>query len=428
MPAPDERQISLEEVKAAAATHDLAPLTERLAHERSWASLGILFGFAAGPAVPLADLVAAARSLAAVLNVMPPPRKKRATLHDEIRGARLAAGEALLARVTHPPLTDIEREGLRCAGKLLVQAGDFQRGATTYERLGDDVAAAEAYGAMGELDKMEACLARDEARSRARQSATDAVREFESLIAAGERALALAVAAALPDGLAQMSGARQLANRVEGRLIRGRALTLRVAGGEAIRFAGLPAVLGRDLLAEVPVRAPGASRRHATITASPAGLMLADAGSRGGTRMGPALLGAPIPLRGEGEFSLGPDCRLSFLAAQEGEAQAEEEAESAGEPLLRVTLHGLSGLDRALHAVVGASPLALNPAIPHTDGTWLNLDGSQGTVRLGRAEGVPVRVDGRYIGPGCDLMHGDIIEIGGRDKRRDSVLVRLEVE
>jgi hypothetical protein len=38
---------------------------------------------------------------------------------------------------------------------------------------------------------------------------------------------------------------------------------------------------------------------------------------------------------------------------------------------------------------------------------------------------VPVRVDGHLIGPGCDLLHGDVVEIV---RLGDPQPVRLEIE
>ncbi len=46
----DERQISLEEVVSAAVTHELPILVERLARERAWGSLVVVFGYAGGRA------------------------------------------------------------------------------------------------------------------------------------------------------------------------------------------------------------------------------------------------------------------------------------------------------------------------------------------------------------------------------------------
>jgi hypothetical protein len=399
----DDRQISLEEVVSAAVTHELAVLVERLARERSWSSLIVTFGYAAGAraASALDEVRAAAETLRAVLRTIPAPKRPGAALADQLRAVRIAAGEALLARLSHPPLGDGERRAQMTAAEILTEGGDHRRAAQAYEELGDDARAADAYGAMGDLEQMEIALAREDARLRAQREALDDIRTFETLMAAGERREALLTAARIPNHAPTAATIRQRARDVDSRLVRERAVTLRSAGGPqggagGARFATVPAVLGRDLLAEVPVRDPGVSRRHAVIVSSNGELVLEDAGSRTGVRIAGAVLDAALPLRGAGELGLGRDCQIQFQTPAMG----------------RVILHGASGLDRQLVAVVGLDPLPLDDLIPGATGTWLEL--GAGTPRLGRSPGVSVRIAGHLIGPFCDLLHGDVIEILAR--------------
>jgi FHA domain len=406
-PNADDRQISLEEVKAAAASRDLPGLVGRLVRERSWGSLTVLFQYAGtdGRAqVGLGELEAAARALSDALRPIRPPKSPRAALGDELRAVRLAAGEALLARSTRPALSEIERRALRQGATLLSEAGDHQRAAAVHEELGDNAHAAESWGAMGDLERMEAALAREEARDRTRREAVDAMRLFEVLITGGERRQAIAVAAGLSAGLDEAASARQLATRIDSRLVRGRAVTLRPAGGAPVRFAGLPALLGRDAAAELPLRDPGVSRRHALVRADGDELVIEDAGSRGGVRVAGARLGAALPLRGRGELALGATTVLAFAAEEGG----------------RVVLTGVAGLDRQLRALVGAEPLPLATLLPEGEGLWLDFRG--GGPRLGRRADLAVRVDGNFVGAGCDLLHGDVIDIAGPRP------LRLEVE
>jgi hypothetical protein len=410
--AADDRQISLEEVKTAAAARDLPTLVGRLARERSWGSLAVLFAYAGGAEgrgqVSLAELEAASRALADAMRGLPAPKNPRAALADELRAVRIAAGEALLVRSARPPLTELERRSLRQAALLLSDGGDHLRAANLCEELGDYARAADAWGALGDLDRMEAALAREEARDRIRRGAADAMRRFEVLMTGGERRLAVAAAAEIPTGAEEAATARQLAARIDSRLVRGRGVTLRPPGSPPVRLAALPALLGRDALVEVPLRDPGVSRRHARVRASDDGdgaLVVEDAGSRGGVLVGGARLGGALPLRGEGEMSLGPTAVIGFRAAPGG----------------RLVLRGQSGLDRQLLALVGAEPLPLELVVPGSDGLWLEFGG--GVARLGRRSDRAVRVDGHFIGGGCDLLHGDVIELeleGGR--------LRLEVE
>jgi hypothetical protein len=178
-----------------------------------------------------------------------------------------------------------------------------------------------------------------------------------------------------------------------------------------LRIAGLPACLGRDPSAEVPMRDPGVSRRHALIRSVPDssgtpgghGIHVEDAGSRGGVLIGGARLDRPLPLRGTGEIALGMSSPLRFVADE-----------------WCVSFEGLRGLDRALRALVGVEPIALSRVFPEADG--LSVEFSSGCARLVRRPDVAVRVGGHFIGPGCDLLSGDVIELAAEPS------FRLEVE
>lgn len=400
MPGPaDDLPISLEELKAAVASRDLPGLVARLVRERSWGALISLFGHAGGldgaGGIALPSLDAATRALTVALEAVPPPKNARASLHDELRAVRIAAAEALLARGGHPPFTEIERRARRHAAALLSAAGDHGRAAATHEALGDDALAAEAWGAAGELDRMEAAHDREEARLGARRAANDAMRRFEVLLAGGERRRALAVAAALPSGLPEAATARAQAARLESRLLRGRGVTLRVRGGPTVRLGGLPATLGRDPLCEITLRDPGVSRQHALVRQSDDGLVVEDRGSRGGLRVAGARVEGAFPLRGEGELALGATTALRFVATAPD----------------RVVLRGVAGLDRELVALVGPDPLDLSLVVEGASG--LSVELADGSARLVRRPDLPVRVDGHFVGTGCDLLHGDIVEVGG---------------
>ena len=137
---------------------------------------------------------------------------------------------------------------------------------------------------------------------------------------------------------------------------------------------------------------------------APTRIYLEDAGSRGGIRIGGARVDAPLPLRGTGELSLGTSTSLRFTAGER-----------------TVILEGSGGLDRSLRALVGADTVSLAPLFPGAEGVSLAFSAG---ARIVRRPDVSVRVDGHFIGPGCDLVHGDIIEIivAGSEP------LRLEVE
>src|SRR6185436_14309565 len=185
MPGPaDDLPISLEEIQAAVASRDLPGLVARLVRERSWGALVALFGHAGGggggAGLGLAELETAARALAVALDAVPAPRSARSSLADELRAVRISAAEALLARGARPPLAEVESRARRRAAALLSAAGDHGRAAAIHEELGDDASAAEAWGALGELDRMEEAHARVDARAGQRRAATAAMRNFDA--------------------------------------------------------------------------------------------------------------------------------------------------------------------------------------------------------------------------------------------------------
>jgi len=385
---------------------DLVGLCGRLLRERSWETLATVFSALGGEDglghVSLADIDTAARLVARGLGEIPPPKNPTSALADELRALRLSAAGALLARTNRPPVGEVERGALERAATLLGEAGDHRRAALTFEELGDDARAADSWGALGDLDRMEAALEREERRSSGRRAAADAMRRFETLLTGGERRAALAEVVRLT-AADELGSARERAARIEARLCRGRAVTLRTTGGPWLRLAGLPATLGRDRDVEIPLRDPSVSRRHAVLRAAPDGITIEDAGSRAGVRIGGAPIAAPIRLRGEGEIVLGVGAVLHFSAT-----------ESA------VVLEGAGGLDRALRAVVGREPVSAAALGPEAAGLAFAFAG--GGARLQRRPDVPVRVDRHFIGPGCDLLHGDVIELDGPPP------LRLEVE
>jgi hypothetical protein len=404
MPAPtDDLAISPEELRAAVASRDLPAIVTRLVRERSWGALILVFGHAgsadASGGIGLQQLDAAAQALAAAVDAVPPPKSARAALLDELRAVRMAAAEALIARGTAAPLTEVERRARARAAGLFSAAGDHARAALAHEALGDDSNAALAWGAMGDLDRMEAALARDEARTGAQRAVADVLRRVDVLLASGERRAAIALAASLPFGAAETEPSRARVARLDAQLVRARAVTLRVRDGATVRLAAVPARLGRDPLSEVPLRDPGVSRQHARIhgdgTAG-GGFFVEDTGSRGGLHVAGARLAGPLHLQGEGTLSFGSVTALRFEAARDGRA---------------VILRGSAGLDRDLLAALGPDPLDLGHVVPGAEGIALELGG--GVARLVRYGEQRVRVDGHFVGAGCDLVHGDVVEVLG---------------
>jgi hypothetical protein len=403
---------------------DFVGLVGRLCREQNWEALIALFGAVGGgdkqmSYLSLTDLDTATRVLTDALAALSGPRGRHGERQvkgkdkapkraidddaDELAAVRMAAAEALSARSNRPPLTDLERRTLARAAALFADAGDHRRSALTYEDLGDDSRASTAWGALGDIDRMEAALARDDDRRAARRGAADAIRSFEALLTGGERRAAIAAADIVTKaGVEEAATVGARAARITSGLIDGRGISVRTPGGPWCRVALLPACLGRDRGVEVPLRDPGVSRRHALLRGGDGGITIEDAGSRGGLRIGGARVDVPLPLHGAGEIGLGSGTTLRFTASARD-----------------VLLEGSSGLDRAMRALVGADTVSLGALFPGADGLSLSFAGG---ARLLRSADVAVRVDGHFIGPGCDLVHGDVIEVAGPSP------VRLEVE
>jgi hypothetical protein len=396
--------LTIDQVRTAAAVGRLAELAQKLVTDERWSSLEVLLGVAATPTLGLEDATAALRGLLDALAQLPEGRRRGVVA--EVRLAGLHTANALARRADRAPLTARERSALRVAAGLFAHGGDLRRAAELFEKADDDTSAADLWGALGELERMEACLARDDERRQRLLRATDARRAFETLAAAGERRAALrAIAGALDPGAplddAEGIDVRAAARALEGRLCRGRGVSLRLPDGRLLRVAGAPAVLGRDPSADVPLREPTVSRRHTAVVAVAGRLYLEDAGSRGGTRLAGAMLAGRVPLEGDGEIGLGDACLLRYHGLAPGV----------------IELRGVRGLDRDLWVVVGADRVELGPLAPALSG--LRVGFVEGGPRLERPVELALRLGGRLIGPACDLAAGDAFELPGG--------VRLEV-
>jgi hypothetical protein len=388
--------LSLEQVRAAAAVGRLAELARQLVADRRWSSLEVLLSIAATATLPLEDVVAALTAVLQGLGELPEADAKEAAL--ELRQAQLHAASALARRADRNPLTERERGGLRASAGLLAGLGELRRAAELYEKAGEDGQAAETWGALGDLDRMEACLAREESRRQGRLRIAQARRRFETLSVAGDRAAAIRVGLELDETDLDSHELATRSRQLDARLCRGRAVTLRLPDGRTFGVAGLPATLGRDPTVEIPLREPTVSRHHARLTARGTDIEIEDLGSRGGTRLGGFALAGRLTLRGAGEIALGAGCVLRFRATDDGVLE----------------LRGLQGLDREHWTLVGAGQVALAGAL-QLPGT-LSLSFSSGVARLERSVDLPLKVDGQLIGLGCDLLHGDRIELpsGGK--------------
>jgi len=397
MSSGDDRAFSVEEIRAAASNGHLPAVAERLARGRDFNRLISLFEQTEEVPIPQALMTETVQRTSAALGRPGPGGVETGADVEDRRAVRILAGEALLARATQPALTEADRSALSVAATILADAGDLLRAARAFECAENLAAAADLWGRLGDLDAMEACLGRDEERRRVLRAGTSALRDVEERLATGERVEALRILQQVPEGVAEARMLREIALEVGGRLVRTRAVSVRVAQGRSVRFASTPAALGRDPLAEIPLRDPGVSRRHALLAFGDDGVnaSLADTGSRLGTFVAGARLADATVLRGDSEVTLGSSCRLAL------------EHRAAG----RLIVRGLSGLDAGLIALVGPGRLPLGEVIPGADGAWIEIDPSG--VHLGHEPQVAVSLGGQRAGARIDLLHGDRLHLGG---------------
>jgi hypothetical protein len=390
--AKDGSRLKRTSATGATGTRSLPALVRMMAPDAEWASLDavMLEARVAGLSLPeIHDLV---RTLCATVSSL--PAVKREGLADQIQAAKRQAAVLLFDRISGAALTAIERDALLTAGGLLMDLGDCAEAGAAFERAGDDQRAAEAYGAAGDIDRMEACLAREERQRSQRRDLRDLVSRFEALLAGGKRLAALDMALAIAADVLEATDLRAAAARVDQRLCRGRTVALRGPDGGVTHFAALPALLGRDGFCQIVLRDAGVSRRHARVLADGNGFSVEDAGSRAGTWLCGARLSAAVRLPARGQLALGEHCRVDF-ATQEPS-------------LLKLTC--AVGLDRGLRAFLGAGALPLAAAFPALDA--LQVFPEERTARIAGAG--PVRLAGQLVGSSFELLHGDVIEAAGQ--------------
>jgi hypothetical protein len=393
----EEAPLDPAEARAAATAARLGPLVRGLVLAERWLSGDIALRVAADPTTPLEEAAAAARAVEDAIADL--PSSERRTAGETLGLARRELGRALERRVGRPPRGELERVALAAGARLLAAVGDTLRAAALFEGADHLARAAELYGTVGEIERMEACLERIEAARSRRHEIADGVRRFERLVSTGARREAMALARALPHDHPDVATLRREALELERRLCTGRTLGLKFPDGRVVRVAGAPATIGRDPAAEIPLRDPGISRAHARLEWRDEALHLLDAGSRAGTFLGPAAVAGPLPLHGSGELRLGIHGRFAFEALAPG----------------LVGLRGLAGLDRDLRAFVCAGRLGLSALVGPASAsscTDAHIDLSAEAIRLSWSEPLQVRLDGRLVPSGCELLRGERVDVG----------------
>jgi tetratricopeptide (TPR) repeat protein len=291
-------------------------------------------------------------------------------------------------------VSESDRQVVREAAALFVEAGDDSGAGECHELIGDELAAAEAYQRAGDLEKLESVLQREEGRRRHAQRVTDAYDEYKLHLAAGERDLALAAIRLCVDESppADKAGYRQKLEALEQRLITDGTVILR-HGGRETRYVGVfPLTMGREPICQVVLRDVGISRAHVEIKRAPGGFALTDLQSLNGTTLAGVAVssGATLPIAdgAAGELGVGKHCVMRYEAARGA-----------------LKLEVLRGLDRGVQIVASAEPIAVEGA---------ELRFVDGRPRLKPLQGA-IDLNGVHAGGAVQLCHGDRVELS-RDR------------
>lgn len=372
--------------------------------------------------------------------------------HHQELGAylRKSLGRALLARARAEGIaTERDRLRVREAAELLVQGGDCLRAGEALESIGDMQGAAMAYGKGGLVERMEAVLARDDERSVRERSLREGFANYEMHMRIGDRSAARDDLRQCMEAADNQAEYRRLLDQLESHLITGGQVMLRprqsalprhpdaplpgqsapppgaagphapaephgpagvtgvtVVGGDAI-------VLGRDPLCTLSLRAGGVSRQHAEIAIGPPGASprfhLRDLGSRNGTRLRGLPIRGTVALSGQGELSLGDDCRIEYQVHPAMPSDRPTHQAQPASLLLRV----VAGVDRGQVLLAGGSdqPLDLHAVL----GLPVRITFRQGRPMLSRsADSVRLFLGGESMAQGeVQLIHGDELRIDG---------------
>lgn len=327
--------------------------------------------------------------------------------HQQSGKADAAKSAALLSRVAQAYLallrlgvhTDWDRMLCREAALIAQRAQDPLAAAAAFELLGDDQGAANALRDAGELERMEAALAREEQRWVGKHAEEDHAAQAELCWTLGQRDAALqelraALASAAEQGGTETPQRERLRRRLQERdaqvLTAGR-VTVRCEprGGpvETCTYAGTsPLWIGRGAECHLVLRDNGISRKHACIKLGAPGtplFLLSDQGSRNGTTLNQVPIAAELPLRGEGEVGIGEHCALTYQV--QGAA-------------LRLAVR--RGMDRGLLLWASAQPLQVAGAeLRFVDGR--PLLSATGEVRL----------NDKRVPPTVQLARGDTLDL-----------------
>jgi tetratricopeptide (TPR) repeat protein len=301
------------------------------------------------------------------------------------------------------PRSPRARSHLSAAAALLERGHAWAEAGECYLTLGDIDAASRAFGRAGMVERVEQILEERELREDAARTTRQNFDDYRLALSEGARSRALGLLKRCIAHGVDPGPYERLAADLSARLPTHGVVNLEQAE-TAWRLIGvLPALLGRDESAEIPLRGPTVSRHHARILAHEDGraVLLEDAGSRNGTFVDGALIGGRVQLHAGSTIRLGQE--LPELTVKRAD----------GSPIT-VMLEISDGMDRGRRFVLSTAPISL-PALD-TEAAPVRVEFCEGIPRMSGI-GAPLRLDTLEIRGSVEPLVGDIIAIGGTTLR-----------
>lgn len=313
--------------------------------------------------------------------------------------------------------TSRDRERVREAAAFLVWGGEHQRAGDALAKIGDHLAAADAFSAGGLVEQMEAALAKDDDGQRRAHEEQEAFSSYQTHLSVGRRDEARADLLRCIGHSVNGAEYRRLLDSLESKLITGGRLELLVRGRQPLVVCAVKRILlGRDGLCDLALRSGGVSRQHAEIEvqSSPLRYALHDLGSRNGTTLGGMPVAGHLPLAGSGRFALGDQCTVEFDFVQPAASEAGEASDSGGQgagQVLRLRIP--SGIDRGALLFAGPEQLAISLAPAELPVSILFKGGRPFLSGAGARE---LRFNNEPLGAvAVQLIRGDTLRIDGVD-------------
>ncbi|HZU85169.1 MAG TPA: FHA domain-containing protein [Polyangiaceae bacterium] len=248
---------------------------------------------------------------------------------DVQRQARLKRATAVLLIASDVPMTAAMRQELAHAAGELEDVGSHALAADAYARAGDIEGQARALARSGDIDRLDAVLAAQQAREHEATRRRLAHEELAALVACGKRRQAAALARASGD-----EGLREQGRLLEQRAVLGR-LVNAVLRERLVSFAlGDEVVVGRagggaaSAGATIGVPSAAVSRRHVAVARRGREVVVRDLGSRNGTTLRGLALTGEAPVGAGVELLLGG--QVTMVVAPHGEPPGSVSIDVAG--------------------------------------------------------------------------------------------------